>query len=185
MTTSIKYFFLAILSLFLFSCDKQRDKELSYILLLSPESSTVIEKSLIRDSILIKTYFNDSILISKYSNGKPTETMFFNNNDSFWEKRYRSNDFGEILGFDSILTFSKRDTVFLYKSAREFIPIVQDYSFADCQYSIRKIGNEYKTTKQSLIDSTYKEIFFYNKDYKIYKFINTWKNNKCVYVRKD
>lgn len=185
MTTKIKNTFFILLIFLLVSCNHHNNnKESSCVLIFSPENSNVMEKSLLFDSILIKNYYNDSILISKYSNGKPIEAIFFNNNGSLWEKRYKCNDFGEFLGIDSILTFSKQDATFFYKSERVFIPIVWQYSFADCLYSIGKIGNEYITTKQSFVDTSYKEIFYYDKDYDIYKFINTWKNNKCVYVKR-
>jgi len=184
MVTNIKYIFIVILSFLFFSCNKQRDKELSYILLFNPESSNVIEKSLILDSILIKNYSNDSILFSKYSNGRYIESFYFNSNGEFWEERIKGNDYGKFLGIDSILTFSKKDTTFMYKSVREFIVLVPELSLASCKYSILKEGNEFKTIKQSLVDTTYKEFFYYDKDYRIYKFVNTWKDNTCVYVKK-
>lgn len=59
-----------------------------------------------------------------------------------------------------------------------------DISLFDSQYNIAKEGNNYKSIKQSLIDTTYKEIIFYDKDYRIYKYINTWKGEKCVYMKK-
>lgn len=184
MATKIKNTFFVLLMFLLVSCNKQSNKEFSYVLIFSPENSNVIKKSLLFDSIFIKNYYNDSILISRYSNAKPIEAIFFNDNGSFWEKRYRCNDLGEFLGIDSILTFSKKDATFFYKSERVFIPIIWQYSFADCLYSISKVGNEYITTKQSLVDTSYKEIFYYDKDYNIYKFINIWKNNKCVYIKR-
>ncbi|GHT70539.1 hypothetical protein FACS1894155_12880 [Bacteroidia bacterium] len=91
------------------------------------------------------------------------------------------NIFSTVVGF----FLPRKDTSFVYKSAYNFIPIVQSYSYADCQYNIRKVGDEYRSIKKSLIDTTYKEIFFYDKDYRIYKFINTWKDNRYVYVKKD
>lgn len=175
---------LAITFFLLVSCNNHCNKESPYVLIFSPENSNVIKKSLLFDSIFINNYDNDSVLISKYSNGKPINAIFFNNNGNLCEKRYRCNDLGEFLGIDSILTFSKKHYTFSYKSERIFIPIVWQYSFADCLYSIDKIGNEYITTKQSLVDTSYKEIFYYDEDYNIYKFINTWNNNKCVYIKR-
>ena len=166
------------------SCNKQNDKFSKTILSFDSTISHVQEKSLIRDSIVIQYYNNDSILLLKYSNGDYKRSHFFYMNDVFLERRRRTTEVGEFLGIDSILTFSKKDTIFEYKSARRFIPIVQDYGYADGIYTIQHEGNEYKTIKQSVIDTTYKEIFFYDKDYNIYKYVNTWKGNKCVYIKK-
>ncbi len=91
----------------------------------------------------------------------------------------------EYLGMDTILSFYKSDTTFVYHSAFDFILLVFYYSYADCQYKILKEKNAYKSIKTSLIDTTYREIFYYDKDYYIYKFINTYKDNYCVYVKKE
>ena len=113
------------------------------------------------------------------------ENLYFRIGNNLWEKRHRSNDFGEFLKIDSIPTFFLNDTSFIYKSAREIFPVVRIYSYADCRYIIKKQGEEYVTVKQSTIDTTYKEIFFYDKDFNIHKYINTYKDNYCVYIRKE
>lgn len=182
----IKIFFFLMITVF-FSC-KNRNNTIK--LYFDEKLSTVYEKSLIRDSIIIHYYSNDSILLLKYSNGDYKQILFFNLDDVFFERRRRVTEIGEFIGIDSILTFSKKDTVFEYKSARRFIPLVQDYSYANCIYTIKQAGNKYMTIKQStlqqsILDTTYKEIFFYDKNYNIYKFINTWKDNECVYVKKE
>jgi len=178
--------FCFVLMFALYSC-KNHDKIVR--LDFDTNLSTVYEKSLIRDSIVIHYYSNDSILLLKYSNGVYKQSLYFNKNDDFFEKRISVTEVGNFVGIDSILTFSKNDTVFEYKSARRFIPLIQDYSYANCIYTIKHKGSEYITIKQSTLqqstlDTTYKEIFFYDKDYNIYKFINTWKDNECVYVKK-
>jgi hypothetical protein len=183
MKAYIKLKCILILVVIVFSSCKNENKTI--ILNFEAELSTANETSLIRDSIVIQYYSNDSILFLKYSNGDYKRSRYFNMNNVFFERRISVTEVGEFVGIDSILTFSKKDTVFEYKSARRFIPIVQDYSFADCIYSIKHKGDEYKTIKQSLVDSTYKEIFFYDKNYHIYKYVNTWKDNKCVYVKKE
>ena len=180
----IGVFFLLIIALY--SC---KNHEKTVILSYDEKLSTIYDKSLIRDSIIIHYYTNDSILLLKYSNGDYKQSLYFRMDDVFFEKRTSVTEVGEFVGIDSILTFSKKDTIFEYKSARRFIPLLQDYSYADCIYTIKHEGNEYRTIKQSTLqqstfDTTYKEIFFYDKDYNIYKYINTWKDNECVYVKK-
>jgi hypothetical protein len=177
----LKYFF--ILSVIALCSCKNENKTI--VLNFEAELSSVYEKSLIRDSIVVQVYSNDSILLLKYSNGDYKQSRYFNMNDAFFERRISVTEVGKFVRIDSILTFSKKDTVFKYGSARKFIPFVQDYSFADCIYSIKHEGNEYKTIKQSAIDTTYKEIFFYDHNYHIYKYVNMWKDNKCVYVKKE
>jgi hypothetical protein len=177
----IKCFFI-LLIIVICSC-KNQDK--TVVLCLDDELSTVQEKNLIRDSIVIHYYSSDSILLLKYFGGHYKRTLYFNMNDVFFERRKRATEVGEYLGIDSILTFSKQDSIFEYKSARRFYPLVQDYSFGDCIYTIKYENNEYMTIKQSTIDTTYKEIFFYDKDYNIYKYVNMWQNNECVYVRRE
>ena len=176
----LKYFFFMLIIAF-YSC-KNLDKII--ILNFDDELSTVRDESLIRDSIVIKYYSDDNILLLKYSNGDFKQCDYFKMDNAFFERRISVTDIGKFVKIDSILTFSKIDTFFEYKSAREFIPIVQVYSYADCIYNIIHEKNEYMTIKQSAIDTTYKEIFFYDKNYNIFKYINTWKDNQCVYVRK-
>jgi len=147
--------------------------------------STVYEKRLIRDSIVIHYYSTDSILLLKYSNGDYKQSVYFKMGNAFFERRISVSEIGEFVRIDSVLTFSKSDTVFGYKSARKFIPTVLDLSYADCIYTIKHESNGYMSIKQSVIDTTYKEIYFYDMNYNIFKYINTWKDNKCVYVRKE
>jgi hypothetical protein len=185
MKVTTKIFSSFLILLLILSCQEQNNKYYSYKLIFDTNLSDVNEKSLIIDSLIFNKHNKDSIFMEKCSNGKCFQFTFLLSNGEFYERRYSFNDVGDFFGIDSILTFSKRDTSFIYKSEYEFIPIVQSYSYADCKYTIRKTGNDFVTEKQSLIDTTYKEIFFYDKDYHIYKFINTWKDNTCVYVKKD
>lgn len=185
MNASVKCFYLIII-LFLISCNKcSQDKIISNVLIFDANSSSQ-NKPFFRDSLFVTYYKFDSIIIKNYFNGDYYQNVFLNQEKCFFENRYVSNLPEGIFKTDTILTFAKMDTTFVYKSRRDdFIVTFVDLSLFDCQYFIEKIGKEYVTTKQSLIDSTYKEIFFYNKDYQIYKFINTWKDSKCVYVKKE
>jgi len=177
----MKYFALLIFIITMLSCGNNHSKK-KYVLMFESDQSVVEENRLIFDSLLMSC-FKDSIVFLKCSNDKCFESLFVKNENGFFEVRDRYSDIGEYLGTDTILTFSKKDTTFTYKSAYEFVPIVLSLSYADCVYKIRRTENNYITIKQSLIDTTYREIFFYDKEYNIYKFINTWKDNQCVYVK--
>ena len=186
--------FLAIMSLrimlFIFtiallcSCNKQNNEFSITVLSFDSTTSHVQEEKLIRDSIVINYYSKDSILLLKYYDGDYTRYNYFYKDDELFEKRIKANLWEGFLGIDSILTFSKKDTVFSYHYNR-LIVMVTDYGYADCIYMIEQKGNEYKTIKQSAIDTTYKEIFFYDKDYNIYKYINIWQDNEYVYMKKE
>jgi hypothetical protein len=147
-------------------------------------NSSSVDKPFFRDSLVITYYKEDSILIKNYFNGNYYQNIYFKMNNKFFEKRYVSNLPAQISEVDTILSFAKEDVFLTYKSRRDdFIVTLIDLSLIDGQYTIQKDGNNYKTIKRSLIDTTYKEVFFYDTNYNIYKFINTWKNDNCVYIR--
>jgi hypothetical protein len=180
MNILVKYILFVILFLLL-SCNRQIDKEFTQVLSFDIHGSSV-NKPFFRDSLVITYYKKDSILIKNYFNGNYYQNIYFNRDNNFFEKRYVSNPPAQIFEVDTILTFAKKDTSLIYKSRRDdFVVTLIDLSLIDGQYIIQEDSNNYKTIKQSLIDTTYKEIFFYDKNYNIYKFVNTWKNNKCVY----
>lgn len=85
---------------------------------------------------------------------------------------------------DTILTFSKKGTNFFYKSGLYFIPNVPMFSIADNRYTIKRLKNGYMSIKQSTANTAYKEIYFYDENYIINKYILVWKDNRYVYVRK-
>jgi hypothetical protein len=169
----------------LLSCNRQIEKEVTHVLSFDMNSSSV-NKPFFRDSLVITYYKEDSILIKNYFNGNYYQNIYFNRNNVFFEKRYVSNPPAQIFEVDTILTFAKEDTSLIYKSRRDdFIVTLIDLSLIDGQYIIQGDGKNHKTIKQSLMDTTYKEIFFYDINYNIYKFINTWKNDQCVYYIHD
>jgi hypothetical protein len=180
----MKSFLIAFTFLLLFGCSPQNNDKKHLALLLDFNNSQYTEVRFVIDSINVK--YDDSITIVFYAGGYQHERVYHKNENSLiYEIRERWNEEMKCFGIDTILTFSKSDTTFVYNSAYNFVPVVFLYAFADCRYTIAKEDNVYKTIKQSLVDTTYKEIFFYDKDYNIYKFVNTWKNNKCVYVKKE
>ena len=176
-------FFLVIIAIsFLFCCNKNNVKEKHVTLLLDIKNSQCNDDRFLIDSINIE--YSDSLRMFFSTGDYKHLKVFHKGKNGIYEIRKRFNEEIECFGTDTILTFYKSDTIFLYHSAFNFVPIVFYYGFADCKYELLKENDTYKTIKQSLIDTTYKEIFFYDKDYKIYKFINTWKDNECVYVKK-
>ena len=181
----MKNYILSVIILFcLFACNKQTNKELTYTLSLDTILSSTNE-SFFRDSITITYYGKDSILIKNYDNRYILENLYLNFNNVFYEKRWVYNPIIDYSGIDTILTFTQKDTTFIYKSKRDdFIVTFVDITFFDSKYTIVKDGNDYKTIKQSLADSTYTEIIFYDKDYHIYKFISTYRDDTCVFVEK-
>jgi hypothetical protein len=167
----------------LFSCGEKQTK--SYLLLYDTESSSM-GKPFFRDSILITYYDKDSIIIKNYYNGDYYQNIYFWDENSYAEKRFITNYPEQIFEIDTILTFTNKDTTFLYLSNRDnFIVTLVDLSLCNSKYIIMQEKKGYKMIKQSTIDTTYTETFFYDDNYNICKFINTWQGNKCVYVRKN
>ncbi|MDR3046361.1 MAG: hypothetical protein LBU51_01950 [Bacteroidales bacterium] len=179
---NMRHFFIITVVLLLFSCSKQNDNR-CLTLLLDPKSSEYTDDRFLIDSINV--IYDDSLKIIRHTGDYQFESRFHQDENGIYEIRERCNEELDCFGTDTILTFYKSDTTFIYHSAYKFIPLVFFYTLADCKYEIISIDNNYKTIKQSIIDTTYKEIFFYDKNYHIYKYVNTWKDNKCVYIKKE
>jgi len=167
-----------ILFLTFISCDK-RNENRSVTLALDAAESTYTDERFLIDSI--KIVYGDSIHILRYTGDYVYENLFFERKDKIFEVRERCNEELECFGVDTILTFGKSDTAFIYKSAYDFISIVFQYTLADNKYSIGKEGNMFVTIKQSLTNSTYTEKYYYDESFLISKFVNTYKDNICVY----
>lgn len=178
-----KYSFLLLVVFSFLSCSSKQ-KDFTYILLYDIENSNM-EKPFFRDSILITYFDKDSILIKNYYNGNYFQNIYFKNEGDYFEKRFTANYPDQIFEIDTIMTFADIDTTFIYYSHRDnFIVNLIDLSLFNSKYTILYDGKSYKTIKQSLIDTTYKEIYYYDRNYNIYKFVNAWKDNECVYIRK-
>jgi len=129
-------------------------------------------------------YFRDSIVIQKIFPGSDSsyfEVHLIKQGDNFYERRSRGNDFGDLFGTDYILTLSLKDATFIYKSAREFPSTPSDFSYADCNYKIRRDGDGYVSIKQSMVNTTFTEQFYYDERFHINKYIITFQDNKLVY----
>ena len=172
-----EYLFITLL-LTLVSCNKRVENR-SVTLTLDASESTYTDKRFLIDSIRI--IYGDSIHIQRYTGDYGYESHFFVQGDKVFEVRERCNEELECFGNDTILTFGKSDTTFIYKSAYDFISIVFQYTLTDNKYSIGKDGIMFVTTKQSLVDSTYTEKYYYDESLLISKFVNTYKDNVCVY----
>ena len=156
-----KCFFLLLIIFCLFSCNS-RQKDFTYALLYDIKGST-IGIPFFRDSILITYYDKDSILIKSYYHGDYFQNKYFENKGVYFEKRIIANYPDQIFETDTILTFYNKDTTFLYHSKRDdFIVTIVDLSLFNSKYTILQDGEGYKTIKQSLVDTTYTETFFYD-----------------------
>ncbi|MCD7972130.1 MAG: hypothetical protein LUG18_05600 [Candidatus Azobacteroides sp.] len=169
-----------ILIFLLISCSQKETVENRTILLLDKKNSFIELEGFAFDRMEIVK--EDSTWIySFYEDGFYFLNVFFEKDHALYEKRERGWKADEVLGIDSILIFSLRDTVFIYDSAVDLPVVVPSLSIADCKYRIFKQDNYHVTVKQSLIDTTYQEMFFYDEDFNIFKFINTFQENICIY----
>lgn len=74
---------------------------------------------------------------------------------------------------EEILTFSKTDTNFIHRGSKYYPNVIGVLIFKrDCRYKIKKVNNNISmTTITSMVDSAYKEIYYYNSnDFNIIRF---------------
>ena len=176
------------------SCHKKDPSEIvlgKTILSYDSIVSNLNEEKFKYDSLFIERIRKDSLVITRYLGGDGFHNIipFSNKNGVFYEERQipqliieGETETSTIL----IPTFSLKDTIFTYVPKDDFFPVfIVDLSFDKTKYEIRKDKGGFTTFKQSLIDTTYTETYFYDDKFNIYKFINTWQDNKCVYVRTE
>lgn len=175
----IKLILFLLLFSFVFSC--KEDKISRYRFVLDKSQSHISNDKFILDSIII--IYGDSIYLRKYNNGDYLMKIFYIHDNSIYERRLSCNDSGEDCKYDSILTFDQQDTIFEYKSLRELYLTTIDMSYGSSFYKITNIDNMCITEIQSMYDSTYKEIYYYDKNYNVIKIKNLFKDNICVYER--
>ena len=155
--------------------------ESKYSLCLNKAESTIRDTFTLYNSVVI--YCKDSFVFQRKfeKNSFVLQNNFFKYKGCIYQLREKGSYTNENLGFDSILTFALKDTSFIYKSTYK-PDFYGPYLFLkDCRFDIRKYGNEYITIKTSTIDTTYKEIFFYNSKFHIRKFIYQYRKNEIVY----
>ena len=171
-----------------FSCFSQEKKT---ILLFVPEESRISHTDYRLDSIIIIPHPHncDSIIFRQYDKyGIFNVNVFFKKNDSMYEIRniFTTDEIpGKLLGHDYIRAFTRKDTTFFYKSKMDLMSAGMGLSVDDSNYTIKKLKDGYETIKQSAIDTTFREIYFYDKDYNIYKYILTQNCDMYVYAKKE
>jgi hypothetical protein len=153
--------------------------------------SNLNEEKFKYDSLFAERLGEDSMVITRYlgGDGFHNHISFLKIGGIFYEERVTPQVIIEGETETSIIlipTFSLKDTTFTYVPENDFFPVfVVDLSFDKTKYEIKKDSGGFVTIKQSLIDTTYTETFFYDDKFNIYKFINTWQDNRCVYVRTE
>lgn len=191
---SLRLTLLVVICIITTSCNKN---EFSNVILgnitlsYDSNSSILFDKEFRYDSLFIDRVRKDSMVITRYlgGDGYCDHTMFSLIGHVFYENRIVPQIIMDGETETSIILipiFLQKDTAFYYIPKDDFLAFfVQDLSFDKCKYQIKKSNKEFLTIKQSLTDTTYSEIYYYDQYYNIYKYINTWKNNKCVYVRSN
>jgi len=184
---------LALVVIAVVSCNKPNSSNIvlgKIIFSYDSINSKLIDQKFKYDSLFVDRIGKDSMTITRYLGGKGYHfyVMLSLKNHSFYENRQIPQLVIEGETETSIVlipTFMHRDTIFTYIPDDDFFAVfVNDLGFGKCKYQIKKDNDEFLTIKQSLIDTTYREIYYYDQDYNLYKYINTWKDNKCVYVKK-
>ena len=172
--------------LLLFSCGNFVEKNEFYTLYYSPENSTK-EKSSGWDSLLIRNYKNDSIIINHYFRNKNYyQRFYFYKDGSFYERREVSNIHTEYYSRDTLLIFSKKDTVYKYQSKRDdFFVTIFDFALYNGKYIIKRDSDIYISKMQSIKDKNYSEFYYYDENYQINKFVYTFYSDTSVYLRKN
>jgi hypothetical protein len=182
------FIYILFLSVICMACNSDIEK---YSLICDKSVSSIVDDKFMYDSMFVSVYNADSIIISRYlgSEGFSLKSKFIKENGNFYELRLGPQIVEEGKENDTyithIITFSLKDTVFEYCPKDDYTSIfVFNLGYDRCKYEIKKQNdNEYITIKQSLIDTTYREIYFYDRNYILTKYINTWRENKCVYLK--
>ena len=152
-------------------------------------NSKLVDQKFKYDSLLVNRIRKDSMTIIRYLGGEGYHfyVMLSLKNNSFYENRQIPQLVikGETETYIVLIpTFMQKDTIFTYIPTDDFYAVfVNDLGFGKCSYQIKSNNEGFLTIKQSLIDTTYREIYCYDRHFNIYKYINTWKENKCVYIK--
>ena len=181
---AINILLVSILCFTLFSCNYQKPKNFSSILLYDSALSSINSRpyNMAYDSVAFDYYGKDSIIFRKEW-GHTTKSKYININNSYYEVRELYEHFGPFLGIDTIKTFSLCDTVFHYynRGSKGGVLLI-DFSRFDCTYKITRDGNVWITEKQNLDDTSYKEYFYYDENFRIFTYVEMFRQNECVYT---
>ena len=166
----------------LYSCEQKGSERVT--LMLNQSESIIEDSRFVFDSITF-VYSRDTIWKYRYWPRRFFENPTIKIDDKFCEViNIRSYIDNTITRKDTMMMFTLRDTSYVYKIKNKSIATVLDLAYADCIFYFKKdeSGNR-MTLKQSLIESTYKEIYYYDENYRVFKYVNTYKGNVCIYER--
>lgn len=140
------------------------------------------------DKIQISYINKDSIKFVWIFNGAKwnRESYFKIKPKGVFEKTEIMTDIVSKFKKEEILTFSKTDTNFIHRGSIYYPSVKGTWIFKrDCRYKIEKVNSSVsKTTITSMVDSSYKEIYYYNtKDFDIIRFEYHTSEHKYIYVR--
>ena len=156
------------------SCEK---KHYSKTIMFDRKNSLLVD-SLFCVNKLEEIIYNDSIVINREIGKRHFSNVFPIINNSVFDYRY-SNSLDK-KDIDTLLFFSKKDTIFDWRCQIEF-PFVFGLNRSSTKVIIKKLStNFFSTTLQSLQDTTYKEIYYYDEKYNIVKFEYFYKHNKIT-----
>ena len=165
-------------------------KQKNGTLLFSPDESFIDDKKMILDSIVIRKT-ERTILIRQYRGaGDYLEIKSVKINNGFAElrKKFYGNIENEtdainanLMPVDTLPIFNMSDTIFTYKSNRKYYFTTIDLSLGDALYRIEKNENTYVSSRQSAIDNSYEEEYYYDMNFNIIKYVVKYRGNTCVY----
>jgi len=173
----------SILCFMLFACNYQKPQNFSSILLLYDSALSSINSrpyNMAYDSVAFDYYGKDSIIFRKEW-GHTSKRKYININNSYYEILEKYDMLDGFQGIDTVKTFSLCDTVFSYNREGGTVLLI-DFSRFSCTYKITYDGNVRITEKQSLEDETYKEYFYYDGNFRIFKYVEKVSQNVCVYT---
>lgn len=174
-------YILLVIGILYISCGDIKEYKITSFYLDERESK-IINYPFTFDSI--KVYYDDSIVIRKYKSNNINETILKKNKIGMEEHRTINKDFFDdmYIRTDTLLILSNKDTSYTHYFITDNLYLVSSYSYTSCIYTFTMVDEwKRKTVKQSLIDTTYSEIYYYDKNYQISSIINTWGDNTCVY----
>jgi len=186
----MKYIHIMLIIILIFGTISCKEKQQNKTLLFSPRVSVIKDKKIILDSIVIHKS-EKNILIRQYRGaGDFLEIELIKIKNGFSEIRKQfyglienETDIkkADLMPIDTLPIFYRSDTIFTYKSNRNFYHSTMDLSLGNGVYKIEKNENTYVFSKKSTIDSSYEEEYYYNIDFDIIKYIVKYRGNIYVY----
>jgi hypothetical protein len=176
-------FIICVVSFFLlYSCENKN------ILHFNRTESQIIDTFSVI-SVLHQITYNDSIVINRWLDNKMYKDTYLKSKNNVFDVRQCGYLYERQ---DTVLLFSNLDTTFLWNDEMPFMPYLIGMYKNSCVTNISKISeNLFKTTLISYIDTTlticnkrpiytYKEIYYYNNNFKISRVEYYYKNSRVV-----